>query len=101
MFHFRFKAHPKHTNPGFGKYAGATVCCWVHRETQDEAAAVARGWIGDEDWRITAMEYASQITKETQLPDGMRYYEQAEIDGEVFVFYTWPMNTEDDSRNAP
>jgi hypothetical protein len=100
MFHFRFEAEPKRTNPDFGRYAGAMICCWVQRKSQDEAAAVARGWIGDEDWRITTMEYASLITKETQLPEGMRYFEQAEIDGEVFVFITHPTGAKDDDAHA-
>jgi len=100
MFYFIFEAQPKPTNPEFGKYAGATVSYWIQRETQAEAAAVAHGWIGDEDWRITAMEYAALITKETQLPDGMRYFEQAKIDGEVFVFYTFPVGAKNDEANA-
>src|SRR5213075_692130 len=59
MLHFRFEARPKRTHPNSGEYVGAMVSCWIRRDTQDEAAAVARGWIGDEDWAITAMERAA------------------------------------------
>lgn len=53
---------------------------------------MARGWIGDEDWRITGVEEAMRITKDWQaeFPEGMPYFEQAEIDREMFVFYTSP-----------
>jgi hypothetical protein len=46
------------------------------------------------------MEHADLITRETQLPDGMQYFEQAEIDGEVFVFFTSPGGASDDDTNA-
>ena len=38
------------------------------------------------------------MTRERQAehPDGMQYFEQAEIDGEVFVFFTSPIGASDD-----
>ena len=98
MFHFTFEARPMRTHPKFDAYGGATVSCWVQRDTQSQAEAVARGCIADKDWTITAMEEASLITRETQLPAGMQYFEQAEIDGEVFVFITSPVRAPDDTN---
>ena len=100
MFHFRFEVKPKPTHPKFGHYAGAMVSCWIQRDTQDQAAAVARRWIGDEDWTIIRTEHADLITRETQLPDGLPYFEQAEIDGEVFVFFTYPFGAADDNTTT-
>jgi hypothetical protein len=98
MFFFRFEVRPKQTHPKRGHYAGAMVNCWVLRDTQAQAEAVARGWIGDEDWRITGVEEATLMTRERQaeFPDGIQYFEQAEIDSEVFVFHTWPVGAADD-----
>jgi hypothetical protein len=95
MFFFQFEVRPKQTHPKRDKYGGATVNCWVLRDTQSQAEAVARGWIGDEDWRITGVKEATLITREIQAehPKGMQYFEQAEIDREVFVFHTWPTTT--------
>ena len=74
-------------------YAGARGNCWVLRDTQAQAERVARDCIGDQDWRITGIEEAILMTREWQaeFPDGVQYFEQAEIDSEVFVFYTWPV----------
>ena len=82
MFFFQFEVRPKQTHPKRDKYGGATVNCWVLRDTQSQAEAVARGWIGDEDWRITGVKEATLITREIQAehPKGMQYFEQAEID---------------------
>src|SRR4051812_36801816 len=100
MFFLQFSVRPKQTHAKRGRYGGAMVSCWVLRDTQAQAEAVARGWIGDEDWRITAVEQATLMTKEQQAqnPDGMRYFEQAEIDNEVFVFHTWPLGAPDDNQ---
>jgi hypothetical protein len=100
MFFFQFEVRPKQTHPKRDQYAGATVNCWVLRDTQSQAKAVARGWIGDEDWRITGVKEAMLMTRERQseYPNGMQYFEQAEIDHEVFVFYTWPVGAPDDKE---
>jgi hypothetical protein len=98
MFFIQFEVRPKQTHPKHDQYAGAMVSCWVLRDTQSQAEAVARGWIGDQDWRITRAEGSRLMTKESQAehPDGMQYFEQAEIDREVFVFHTWPVGAPDD-----
>jgi hypothetical protein len=102
MFFFQFEVRPKKTNPEREQYAGAIVNGWVLRDTQSQAEAVARGWIGDEDWRIIRVEVARPITREEQAehPQGMQYYEQAEIDREVFVFHTWPVGTSDEETSG-
>jgi len=100
MFHFRYEVRPKQTHPQFGEYSGAMASCWILRDTLADAESVARGWIADEDWRITETEFVGEITRETQQPDGLRYFEQAEIDREVFVFYTWPVGAPDDTNAA-
>jgi hypothetical protein len=35
--------------------------------------------------------------RQAEFPDGIQYFEQAEIDGEVFVFHTWPIGAPDDN----
>jgi hypothetical protein len=74
------------------------VNCWILRETQRQAEAVAYGWIGDQDWRITGVEATTIITRESLVgnPKGIQLFEQAEIDREVFVFHTWPTGAPDD-----
>jgi hypothetical protein len=98
MFFFQYEVRPKQTHLKHDEYGGAMVCCWVLRDTQSQAEAVARGWIGDEDWRITRVETATLMTREQQAehPEAMQYFEQAEIDSEVFVFHTWPVGAPDD-----
>src|SRR6185436_3738377 len=97
MFFLQFEVRPKPTHPKRDRYAGAMVNCWVARETESEADAVARGWIGDQHWWVTRSEGGSVMTraKQAEHPEGMPYFEQAEIDREVFVFHTWPVGAPD------
>jgi hypothetical protein len=55
------------------------------------------GSIADEDWTILPKKEEFLVNRETQDAEGMRYSEQVEIDKEVFVFHTWPLNAPDDS----
>lgn len=96
MFHFQFEVRPNATHPKCLEYAGGMACCWVQRDTLPEAESVARRELADQHWTIVTTEDAGVITRETQLPDGMRYFEQAEIDGEVFVIFTSPVGEPED-----
>jgi hypothetical protein len=100
MFFFQFEVRPKQTHPKREQIGGAGVNCWVVRDAQSQAEAVARGWIGDEEGRIVGVEEAMLMTREGQAesPHGMQYFEQAEIDREVFFFHTWPVGAPDDKN---
>lgn len=100
MFHFQFEVAPKPTHPKCLEYAGAMACCWIQRDTLPAAESVARRWLADEDWTIVTTEDAGVITRETQLPDGMRYFQQAEIDGQAFVIITSPAGSAEDEDGA-
>jgi hypothetical protein len=71
------------------------VNCWIVSETIKAAESQARDAIADEDWRTTELEEAYEMTRETQAPEGLDYFEQAQIDQQVFVFYRWPTDAPD------
>src|ERR1044072_7188017 len=100
MFCFQIEARPKDSNPERANIGGAIINCWIQPDTQEEAESYARGSISDKDWLITRLEDAFAVSKDTQDPKGMRYFEQAEIDREVFVFHTWPRNPQDDGTST-
>lgn len=100
MFHFQFEVSPNPTHPKCLEFAGAMACCWIQRDTLPDAESVARKWLAGEDWTIVATEDAGVITRESQLPDGMRYFEQAEIHGEAFVIITSPVGEPGDEAEA-
>jgi hypothetical protein len=62
MFFFQFEVRPQSTHSDWDRVGGAIVNCWIVRATQDEAEAVARQWIADEQWNILGVESAAQVT---------------------------------------
>ncbi len=93
MYFLQVEARPKMTHPQRHKWGGASVNCWILRDTSAQAIAVARGWLGDEDWGIVSMTEPVIMTRGEQEshPEGIQYFEQAEVDREVFVVHTWPV----------
>jgi hypothetical protein len=100
MFHFQFEVQPNPTHPKCLEYEGAMACCWIQRQTLPDAESAAREWLAKEEWTIVATEDAGVITRETQLPDGMQYFQQAELDGQAFVIITSPAGGPDDENEA-
>jgi hypothetical protein len=94
-YYFRFVARPKQSHPKSNVYGGAIINCWIVRESQTEAESYARGSLADEDWIVTELEDAGEITKESQAQDGMTCFEQAQTDREVFVFHRWLLGAKD------
>jgi len=74
------------------KYAGAQVGCWIKNQTKKNAYLVAKGRIEEQGWVVLSLEVQRPVTAETYKnnPEGRRYFGQALLDDEVFVFFTHP-----------
>jgi hypothetical protein len=102
MFFLQYEARPCSEHPQHAEIGGATVNCWVRAETLVLADRVAREEVKGAGWEIECMERAIPITRETQLPEGLPYFEQAELDGAAFVFHSWPVEaTEGGASDLP
>jgi hypothetical protein len=72
------------------KYSGTHVGCWIKNQTKKNAYLIARGWVEERGWVVLSLEDQHPVTADnfTNNPEGRRYFEQALIDDEVFVFIT-------------
>jgi len=70
-------------------HAGATVGCWIKEQTTKNAYHISRGWIEENGWVVLNLDEQYPITEQAyeDEPDGKEYFEQAQIDGEVFAPY--------------
>jgi len=75
----------KHEN----RYKSAQVGCWIKNQTEKNAFLIAKGWIEEQGWVALSLEDLHPVSVEyfKNNPEGRRYFEQALIDDEVFVFY--------------
>ncbi len=90
MYFLLFEAVPT-VDAEFDDAKGALICCWVKTESAREAHRVARDHIEASGWLIVKQEEITPAVREDYDDDttGLPYYEQACIDGTVFVFHTW------------
>ena len=97
MFYVLFEAVPT-ADAEFGDAKGAMVCCWVKTDSAREAHRVARSHIEESGWMIVKQEEICPAVRDDYGDDttGLPYYEQACVDGTVFVYHTW--STDEDGR---
>lgn len=66
---------------------GAYVNCWVYAASADAAQSKAEKDIRAQGWRVEAVEDPIGTAKRTA--ESAEYFDQAKVDGEVYVFHTW------------
>jgi hypothetical protein len=73
-------------------FGGAMVGCWIKNQTKKNAYLIAKGWIEHQGWVPLSLEDQQPVSEEDykHKADGKQHFEQALIDGEVFVFHTFP-----------
>ena len=81
------KQHADH-----GKIGEAYVACWIDRDTEEQAIAVAHDMIVADSWDALRTEEISIVTDADYDDDDeyRQYYEQALTDKEVLVFNVCP-----------
>ena len=67
---------------------GAYINCWVRSDSTKSAQAQAEKDIGENGWRIECVEQPIRLV-EVRPEEGVEYFEQAKVDGEVYVYHTW------------
>lgn len=90
IFLFEFHAEPNVGTTDRRRYGGAIVLCWISKKTKAKAHKLAQKMIQDARWHIVESQGGGRITKATQNPEGMKYFDQARIDKTVAVFHLYP-----------
>jgi hypothetical protein len=75
-----------------GRYGGARVACWIDVTDAKTARDAANRLVAQAGWLPTTTIEARVIGRDDYAvtDDGLKYYEQALVDHEVCVFYTFP-----------
>ena len=81
-------------------YGGSFINCYMKDRTVDGALNDAKAWVEERGWYILNVEEHYEIDEASfDEPDGGKeYYDQALIDGQVFVFFTYPIEDGEDSE---
>jgi hypothetical protein len=90
MQYLRFKAEPKSDNPEASEAGGGYVNCWIKNRTEQEANEVASIMIEDNGWIPLRLEEQAEADGPEEGSEAKEYFDQAVLDGEVIVLYTFP-----------
>ncbi|MCL4743256.1 MAG: hypothetical protein KJZ54_13760 [Phycisphaerales bacterium] len=96
MYLVEIHAVPEPTHDD-GTVGGAYVVCWIEAPDLDDAVRRARAEIVDAGWRPGELRRGHVTTREEYTGDNdgqLEYFEQALIDKEVCVFYSYPVHDE-------
>jgi hypothetical protein len=74
------------------RYGGAIVNCWIDRPTRLEAEIVAKQMIESEGWQVLKSLEINEVSEAdySKDHDARQYFEQAQLDKEVLVFFVYP-----------
>jgi len=107
VFFVRIVASPKPGSDDFGSAGGAYVNCYVDADDLRSAELRAidliqqHGWRPErfDTWQLTCAECANDASSEDE-PSAKELVEQARVDGECCVFYSWPIDAPDVDEQA-
>ena len=91
MFYIVYHGKPNELYQG-KPIGGAYIGCWIMNRTMIKAEHIARKIVTSQGWDIIEVDEKSEITPESvdKQSERFEYYQQALIDKEVVVYYTYP-----------
>ena len=100
MFYLQYACIPSPTSDDCDEIGGAYISCWIKALSIEAASTMAEVAIKENDWIVQKLEESYPIKKEDYGIDdaSLEYYQQAEIDGEVYVYHTWPNEPQEEEQ---
>jgi hypothetical protein len=98
MLFLAYEAKPRESNEKTSGHGGAFVNCWITGTDKEKADFQARkeiyraGWIAE---GLTEIKIVDETTFDGN-EKSLEYYNQAKLDGECYVYHTWPIGSEDE-----
>ena len=87
-FLVRYEVRPNHSNPERDELGGAFVNCWVVTDSLDSALRVTAERLVESGWVV--LERMGNESAGSDDFENNPYFRQAQIDGIVCVFHTFP-----------
>ena len=87
-----FTGHPLEDSQESETLAGGYINAWIDAQSESEGLTRARRLIEECAWIVDSVESVAYLCRLDYRDgdEGLEYFDQAIIDGEVLVFHTWP-----------
>jgi hypothetical protein len=92
MYFSVIEAVPEPDSDAAQKYEGGHVACWINSADWKSAQERATALVLNSGWIVRKIVEEKEVSAESYEADepGLEHFEQALIDDEVCVFYTFP-----------
>jgi len=90
IYFLGFRARPGVRLKESEELGGAYVNCWIKADSSDEAHSTAFEYLASEGWIVEGVEHECRLVTEPN-EEARERFEQAQIDGECYVFHNWPI----------
>lgn len=97
IFFIQYEVVPLEKNSEYETTGGAVVNCWIKASSLNEADKIAAKVIEADHWKIINTEsFSVNESFYEDDEDGAEYYRQAMVDGECYVYYSWPNEAQEE-----
>jgi hypothetical protein len=97
IYYLLIEGKPNLNNEESKEVAGAYINCWVNAKDETTVREKAIEYINTQEWEALNIEevYITNRERYVDEPDSLECFEQAINCGIGAVFYTWPINDEE------
>ncbi len=100
IFYIQYECIPSPESEDYAEYGGAFISCWLKTNSIENAKLLAEKSIKENHWVVKKLEesYPVQSKDYDENEENLEYYQQAEIDGEVYVYDAWPNEPQEEEQ---
>jgi hypothetical protein len=98
MFFSRYELRPQPAHEDFDRVGGAVAGCFLDAESAEEAQRWAYEHFQETHWEIVSVEIPPNRVEREDFEndsDDMAWFDQAQLDGECYVFFQWPAEAQE------
>lgn len=97
MFFVQYEVRPLPHNEVYAEVGGAYANCFLLAESEAHAEELARRNFSENLWEIVSLEEPASLASRSDLADEwLEWYDEAEREGECYVFHEWPNEPQDE-----
>lgn len=90
IYFLQYEVSPHVANDLFSEVGGAYVNCWIKATSPQEAYSIAVNSLEDQSWLVLGLQSCEVGDRDTMVDSEAEFYQEAEQEGEAYVFHTWP-----------
>ena len=100
LYFLQYESVPSPSSENYKDTGGAFINCWIKAKSIEDAKKQAEISIKESEWIILKLEESYPVNREfyENGDESLEYFQQAEIDGQVYVYHSWPNEPQEEKN---